>query len=131
MEKIMASKSYEKLIDEIGKLSLSELSAMIEGIQEKFGISAVMPVAGPAASAAEQAPAAEEKTAFTVKLVDSGANKINVIKALRKVVPSMSLSDAKKATEETPAILGENVPKDDAKKMKEELEAAGAKVQLA
>lgn len=131
MEKIMASKSYEKLIEEIGKLSLSELSAMIEGIQETFGISAVMPVAGPAnAAAAEQAPAAEEKTSFTVTLKDGGPDKIKSIKALKSVT-TMSLSDAKKAVEDAPTVLGENVPKDDANKMKEALEAAGAKVQLA
>jgi large subunit ribosomal protein L7/L12 len=130
VEKIMASKSYEKLIDEIGSLSLSELAAMIEGIQEKFGISAVMPVAGPAAGAAEQAPAAEEKSEFKVTLADAGANKINVIKALRTVT-TLTLGDAKKAVDEAPTVLGESVGKDEAKKMKEVLEAAGAKVQLA
>lgn len=129
----MASKSYEKLIDEIGSMSVLELADFVKALEDKFGVSAAMPVAAaPAASAgaAEQKEAAVEKTEFKVTLKDGGPEKIKTIKALRQVT-TLNLSDAKKAVEEAPTILGENVSKDDAKKMKEVLEAAGAKVELA
>ncbi len=129
----MASKSYEKLIDEIGNMSVLELADLVKALEEKFGVSAAMPMAAaPAAGAAaggEQA-AAEEKTEFKVTLQEGGPEKIKTIKALRQV-STLSLSDAKKAVEGVPTVLGENVAKDDANKMKEVLEGAGAKVQLA
>lgn len=128
----MVSKSYEKLVDDIGKMSVLELSDFIKAIEETFGVSAVMSVASaPAEGAATSAePAAEEKSEFKVTLQDSGSEKIKVIKALR-TVSTLTLADAKKAVDEAPTVLGEGVPKADAKKMKEVLEAAGAKVQLA
>lgn len=129
----MASQSYEKLIDDISKMSVLELSDFIKAIEETFGVSAAMPVASAsaegAATSAEPA-AAEEKSEFKVTLQDSGAEKIKVIKALR-TVSTLTLADAKKAVDEAPTVLGESVQKADAKKMKEVLEAAGAKVQLA
>ncbi len=129
----MAAKSYEKLIDEIGTMSVLDLADFVKALEEKFGVSAAMPVAAaPAAGAAagaEQA-AAEEKTEFKVTLQEGGPEKIKTIKALRQVT-QLGLSEAKKAVEEAPTVIGENVSKDDAKKMKETLEAAGAKVQLA
>lgn len=126
----MASKSYEKLVGDIGNMSVLELADFIKALEDTFGVSSAIPTAAPVAAAASSEPAAaEEKSEFTVKLVDGGPDKIKSIKALRQVTP-LSLSDAKKAVEEAPTILGENVPKNDAKKMKEALEAAGAKVQL-
>lgn len=129
MEKIMA---FEKLIEQIGSLSVLELSDLVSALEKEFGVSAAMPTAAPAAGAAsvEQAAPAEEKSEFKVTLQDGGPEKIKTIKALRQVTP-LSLSDAKKAVEEAPTVLGESVPKDEAKKMKEVLEGAGAKVQLA
>lgn len=127
----MATKSFEKLIEEIRGMSVMELSDLVKAIEEAFGVSAAaMAVAAPAAGAAAAAPAAEEKANYQIKLVDGGANKIQVIKALRAAVPSLNLSDAKKAVEEAPTVVVESAPKDDAQKIKKALEEAGAKVEL-
>ncbi|HLC07510.1 MAG TPA: 50S ribosomal protein L7/L12 [Candidatus Babeliales bacterium] len=129
----MAAKSYEKFIDEIGNMTVLELADLVKALESKFGISAAMPMAAaaPAAAAAEAAPAAAEKSEYKVTLKDAGAEKIKVIKALREVIPNLALSDAKKLTEETPAVIAESVAKADAEKMKKKLEEVGAKVELA
>jgi len=129
----MAAKSYEKFIDEIGNMTVLELAHLVKALESKFGISAAMPMAAaaPAAAAAEAAPAAAEKSEYKVTLKDAGAEKIKVIKALREVIPNLALSDAKKLTEETPAVIAESVAKADAEKMKKKLEEVGAKVELA
>jgi len=127
----MASNSFDKLIDEIGKMSVLELADLVKALEEKFGVSAAMPVAAaPAAQAGGEAAAEkEEKSEYKVTLKAAGEKKIDNIKALRKVT-QLSLSDAKKAVEETPSVIGEAVPAEDAQKMKKELEAVGAKVEL-
>ena len=130
----MAAKSYEKFVDEIGNMTVLELADLVKALESKFGISAAMPMASaaPAAAAAsEAAPAVAEKSEYKVTLKDSGAEKIKVIKALREVIPNLTLSDAKKLTEETPAVIAESVAKADAEKMKKKLEEVGAKVELA
>jgi large subunit ribosomal protein L7/L12 len=128
----MAAKSYEKFIDEIGNLTVLELADLVKALETKFGISAAAPMAAAApAASAEAAPAAAEKSEYKVTLKDAGAEKIKVIKALREVIPNLVLSDAKKFTEETPAVIAESVSKADAEKMKKKLEEAGAKVELA
>ena len=126
----MASNSFDKLIEEIGKMSVLELADFVKALEDKFGVSAAMPVAA-AAPAAGAAPAeqAEEKSEYKVTLKEAGPEKIKNIKALRKVT-QLSLSDAKKAVEEAPSVIGEAVPAEDAQKMKKELEAVGAKVEL-
>ena len=129
----MATKSYEKLMDEIGNMSVLELADFVKALEDKFGVSAAMPVAAaPAAGVGEAAPAQqEEKSSYKVTLKEGGAEKIKTIKALRQVVPTLSLSDAKKAVEEAPTVIADSASKDDAEKMKKELEAVGAKVELA
>lgn len=128
----MAAKSYEKFIDEIGNMTVLELADLVKALESKFGISAAAPMAAAApAAAAEAAPAAAAKSEYKVTLADAGAEKIKVIKALREVIPNLALSDAKKLTEETPAVIAESVSKDDADKMKKKLEEVGAKVELA
>lgn len=122
--------AIEKLVEQISTLSVMELGDLVAAIETKFGVSAAMPTAAAAAGATAEAAPAEEKLEFRVTLQDSGSEKIKVIKALRQVLPALSLSDAKKAAEEAPTVLGESVPKDEAKKMKQVLEEAGAKVQL-
>ena len=127
----MAAKSYEKFVDEIGNMTVLELADLVKALESKFGISAAMPVAAaPAAAAADAAPVAAEKSEYKVTLKDAGAEKIKVIKALREIVPNLALSDAKKLTEETPAVVAESVAKADAEKMKSKLEEVGAKVEL-
>ncbi|MFN3974232.1 MAG: 50S ribosomal protein L7/L12, partial [Dehalococcoidia bacterium] len=109
-------------------------------LEEKFGVSAApavavaapvaagVPTAAPAAPPA--APPVEEKTEFTVILKETGPNKINVIKAVREVVPGLGLKEAKDLVEAAPKPIKEHIPKDEAQKIKEKLEAAGAKVVL-
>jgi large subunit ribosomal protein L7/L12 len=129
----MASKSFENIITEIGNMSVLELAELVKALEEKFGVSAAMPMAAPAAvpAAGQEAGAKkeEEKAEYKVELTDGGPDKIKTIKALRQVT-TLGLTEAKKAVEEAPTVLAEAASKDDAKKMKETLEAAGAKVKL-
>ena len=126
------SKSYEKIVDQIGELKVTELAELVKALKERFEVE--MPVAsvGAAVAAADAAPVAksEEKSEYKVTLKESGANKINVIKALRQVAPTLGLADAKKAVEEAPTVIAEAASKADAQKMKQLLEEAGAKVEL-
>lgn len=115
----MASKSFDKLIEEIGNMSVLELSDLVKQLEDKFGVSAAMPVAAPAATAGagEDAAAAEEKSEYKVTLEVAGPKKIDNIKALRKVT-TLSLTDAKKAVEDAPTVIADAASKDDAQKMK-------------
>ena len=123
------SANTNKLIEEIGSMSVLELANLVKALEEAFGVSAAMPVAAAAVADAGEVVVAEVKSEFKVTLKEAGDKKIDVIKALRKVT-TLNLSDAKKAVEEAPTVIGEAVSKDDAQKMKTELEAAGAKVEL-
>ncbi len=118
-----------RIIEEISKLSVLEIAALIKEFEVTFGVSAAAPVAA-AAVAAAPAAAQEEKTAFKVTLKTAGDDKIKTIKALREVSPTLSLKDAKDKVEGVPCVIAESASKDDAKKMKEKLEAAGASVEL-
>lgn len=121
----------DKILEEIKKMSVVELASLVKAIEEEFGVSAAAPVAVAAGPAqAGGAPAEEEKSEFKVTLKDIGAEKIKVIKALRSAVSGLSLKDAKEMAESAPSVVAEAAPKDDAKKIKETLEAAGAKVEL-
>lgn len=126
----MAAKSQENLVEQIGSLSLIEAAELVKALEEKFGVSAAMPVAAaaPAVGAAEGS-AAEEKSEYKVTLQDFGAKKIEVIKALKKLT-GWGLTEAKKAVEDAPSVVADSASKEDAQKMKEALEAAGAKVEL-
>ena len=128
----MASKSYEKLVEEIGSMTVLDLADLVKALETKFGVSAAMPAAAAAvaAPAAEAAAPKEEKSEYKVTLKEGGSDKIKVIKALRSVVTGLSLTDAKKAVEEAPSVIAEAASKEDANKMKKALEEAGAKVEL-
>lgn len=121
----------ENLVKTISGLTVLELAELTKALETTFGVSAAMPMAS-GAPAGEVAAAGkeEEKTEFKVELLDSGANKISVIKALRQVKKDLGLTEAKKLAEETPAVVAEAASKDEAKAMKEALEAAGAKVKV-
>ncbi len=123
----MASKQ-EQFIDDIGKMSVLELADLVKALEDKFGVSAAAPAAAAAAPAAA-AEATEEKKEFKVELTTGGSEKIKVIKALRSVT-TLGLTDAKKAVEGAPTVIAEAASKEDAQKMKEAIEAAGAKVTL-
>ena len=127
----MAEKSFEKLISIIDTMSVIELSEAVKAMEAHYGVSAA-PVAavGVAVGAADAGAAATEKSQYKVELVDGGAEKIKVIKALRQVVPTLGLGEAKAAVEGGSFVVAEAASKDDAQKMKEVLEAAGAKVKL-
>jgi large subunit ribosomal protein L7/L12 len=128
----MASEKMEEMIKTIEGMSVLELSDLVKVLEEKFGVSANMPMmAAPMAGAAAGggAPAAEEQTAFTVVLAGAGANKIAVIKEVRAMT-SLGLKEAKDLVDGAPKAVKEGVTKEEAEDMKKKLEAAGAKVEL-
>lgn len=120
--------SKEDVLEYIGNLSVLELSELVKAFEEKFGVSAAPTVVAGAVAAGAGA-ATEEKTEFSVVLVAAGANKINVIKAVREIT-GLGLKEAKDATEQTPSTLKEAVSKEDAENFKKKLEEAGAKVEI-
>ena len=124
--------SLEQLIDQISGLTLLETADLVKALETKFNVSASAMMSAPAASQAAEggAKAEEEKTEFKVELIEAGPDKIKIIKALRQVKKDLGLTEAKKAVEEAPTVIAESVSKDEAKLMKETLEAAGAKVKL-
>ena len=117
----------EKMLEEIDKLTVIELSELVKGIEEKYGVSAVA-VAAPVAGGAA-AGAAEEKSSFDVVLKEAGANKIAVIKVVRDVT-GLGLKEAKDLVDGAPKTIKENVAKEDAEKLKATLTEAGATVEL-
>ena len=117
-----------KLVEELSTLTVLEASELSKMLEEKWGVSAAAPVAVMGAAGAGAA-AAEEKTEFDVILADAGANKINVIKEVRTIT-GLGLKEAKDLVEGAPKELKKGVSKDEAEKLKKQLEAAGAKVEL-
>lgn len=117
----------EELVDKISNLTLTEASELKKALEDKFGVTAAAPVmvAGAAATAAP----VEEKTEFTVVLSDIGAEKIKVIKVVKNAT-GLGLTEAKALVESAPKDVKTNIPKADADKLKAELEAAGAKVEI-
>lgn len=127
----MSTAKLEDLITSIETMSVLDLSNLVKALEEKFGVSANMPMAvAPSAGAAGAAtPAAEEKSSFTVVLVNTGANKIAVIKEVRTIT-NLGLKEAKDLVDAAPKPIKEGVTKDEAAEMKKKLEAAGATVEL-
>jgi large subunit ribosomal protein L7/L12 len=122
--------SNQEILDAIGAKSVLEISELIKMMEEKFGVSAAaaaVAVAAPAAGAA--APAAEEQTEFNVILAEIGANKVNVIKAVRELT-GLGLKEAKDLVDGAPKPVKEAVNKADAEAAKKKLEEAGAKVEV-
>ena len=124
MEKI------EKILADIETLTVIELADLVKAIEEKFGVSAAAAVVAVAGGAAAGAAATEEKTEFNVVLKEAGANKIQVIKAVREAT-GLGLKEAKDLVDGAPATIKENVAKEEAEKMKAALTEAGAVVELA
>ena len=119
-----------KIVDDLSGLTVIEAAQLSKMLEEKWGVSAAAPVAMAAApAAAAAAEKKEEKTEFTVVLAAAGANKINVIKEVRAIT-SLGLKDAKDLVEGAPKPVKEGVNKDEADKIKKQLEAAGATVEL-
>lgn len=119
----------KKLVEEIKSMSVLEVSELVKELEETFGVSAAAPVAVAAPVAGAAAPAAEEKTEFTVELAEVGANKIAVIKVVREIT-GLGLGEAKALVESAPKAIKENVPTEEAKAIEAKLKEAGATVKL-
>ncbi|KUL30273.1 50S ribosomal protein L7/L12 [Chlorobium limicola] len=123
--------SIETLVEEIGKLTLTEASELVKALEEKFGVSAAPAIVAGVASAAPagDAPAQEEKTEFDVVLTSAGESKINVIKVVRALT-GLGLKEAKDLVDGAPKTVKEAVSKDEAEKIAKELKEVGAGVEL-
>lgn len=122
----------EKILEVIEKMSVLELSELVKAIEERFGVSAAMPVmigVPAAAGGGEETGAKEEKTSFTVELKSGGGQKIQVIKALREIA-GLDLKEAKNLVDAAPKVVKEGVDKATAEEMKKKLEEAGAAVKI-
>ena len=117
-----------KIAEMLEKMTVLEVADLVKGLEEKFGVSAAAPVAAAAAPVAAVA-AEEEKSSFNVELTEAGANKIAVIKVV-KAVTGLGLKEAKDLVDGAPKIIKEDMKKEDAEKLKAEIEAAGGKVTL-
>ncbi len=118
---------FKSIVESIETMSVLDLNELVKLFEKKFGVSAAaVAVAGPAAAAG---PAAEEKSMFDVHLADAGASKIAVIKIVKEAL-GLGLAEAKGVVDGAPAKIKEGMKKEDAEKLKKDLEAAGAKVEL-
>ena len=123
----MANEKITGILEEIKALTLLEMKELVSALEAEFGVSAAAPVAAGGAAAA--APVVEEKTEFDVILKAAGASKLNVIKVVREIT-GLGLKDAKDLVESAPKALKEGISKEDAEKLKEQLTAAGAEVEI-
>lgn len=128
-EQIEVPAKFQKLVDEIEKMSVLDLSELVKILEKKFGVSAAAPAMMMAGPAAEAAPV-EEKDSFDIELSDAGSNKIAVIKAIREIVPELGLKEAKDLADAAPKMVKEGVKKEEAEAIKAKLEEAGGKVTL-
>lgn len=118
----------EQIVEAVSKMTVLEVADLVKAFESKFGVSAAAPMAMAAAPGAA-AVAAEVQTEFTVELKEAGANKINVIKEVRTIT-GLGLKEAKDLVEGAPKVVKEGVSKEEAEKIKKQLETAGAKVEL-
>ncbi len=125
----MASEKSLQILEEIKTLTILELADLVKALEEEFGVSAAPVAVAGAAAPAAGAAAAEEKTEFDVILADAGASKLGVIKVVREIT-GLGLKEAKDLVEACPKTLKEGVSKEEADKLKEQLVAAGATVEV-
>ena len=129
----MASEKVTQVMDVLNGMTLLEFNELKETFKEAFGVTAAIaaaPAAGGGGGGDAAPAAAAEQTEFTVVLKDAGAQKIQVIKAVREVLPSLGLKEAKDLVDAAPGNVKEDVTKEEAQQMKEKLEAAGAQVEI-
>jgi large subunit ribosomal protein L7/L12 len=119
----------DQFLTALDSMTVMELNDLVKAIEEKFGVSAAAMAAPAAGGGGAAAPIAEEKTEFTVQLVEVGANKVQVIKAVREIT-GLGLKEAKDLVDAAPKPVKEAIPKADADAAKKKLEDAGAKVEL-
>ena len=120
----------DKIVEDLSSLTVLEAADLAKLLEEKWGVSAAAPAAAAAGPAAAAAAPAEVQTEFSVILKDAGDKKINVIKVVREVVPSLGLKEAKDLVEAAPKAVKEAVSKEEAETIKKKLEEAGAKVEI-
>lgn len=123
------SAEAQKILDAVKTLKVLDLANLVKAMEKEFGVSAAAPVAVAAAPAAGGAAAGEEKSSFSIELVDAGANKIGAIKAVKEIT-GQGLGEAKATVDAAPKVIKENVPKAEAEELKKKLEEAGCKVAL-
>ena len=128
---VIVPEKFKVLVEQVEKMSVLDLSELVKILEDKFGVSAAAPmaVAVAAPASAEAAAGKEEKSEFNVELTEVGANKINVIKAVKEVT-GLGLADAKAIVDGAPKMIKEGVKKEDADNMKKKIEDAGGKVTL-
>jgi len=127
----MAKLTKDDILKAVEEMSVLELSDLVRALEEKFGVSAApVAVAAPADAEAGSGEPKEEQTVFNVVLAEAGANKIGVIKAVRELIPTLGLQEAKTLVESAPKDVVTGVNKTAAEEAKKKLEAAGAKVEL-
>jgi large subunit ribosomal protein L7/L12 len=127
----MAKLTKDEILKAVEEMTVLELSELVKALEEKFGVSAApVAVAGAAAPAAVSEEPKEEQTVFNVVLKEAGTNKIGVIKAVRELVPTLGLQEAKTLVESAPKDVLTGVNKSAAEEAKKKLETAGAKVEL-
>jgi len=129
-KKIEVPEKFKKLVEEIEKMSVMDLAELVKILEEKFGVSPMVPTAVgiPTGVGTAEAPK-EEKTTFNVELKSGGSQKIQVIKVIREII-GLGLKEAKDLVEGAPKMLKENVKKEEAEEMKKKFEEAGATVEL-
>jgi len=128
----MPALTIDEIVEAIGNMTLLEVAELVKKLEEKFGVSAAAVVAAAPAAAgapAGPAPAAEEKTEFTVVLKSAGANKINVIKVVREIT-GLGLKEAKDLVESAPKPVKEGIPKEEAENIAKKLQEVGAEVEI-
>ena len=129
-KEVVVPEKFKSIVKEIEKMSVLDLSELVKILEDKFGVSSVAPMMmGVAPGAGDKEEVAEEKSEFNVELTSMGDNKINVIKAVREIT-EVGLKDAKDLVESAPAIIKENVKKEQAEEMKKKIEEAGGSVTL-
>ncbi|NLA54412.1 MAG: 50S ribosomal protein L7/L12 [Clostridiales bacterium] len=120
----------EEILSAIESMTVLELADLVKELEEKFGVSAAAPAAAAAAPSAVAEAPADEQTEFDVILVEAGAEKSKVIKAVREVVAGLGLKEAKEFVESAPKTIKEGLPKAEAEKLKKQFEDVGAKIEI-
>jgi large subunit ribosomal protein L7/L12 len=128
-KEVEVPEKFQKLVTEIEKMSVLELSELVKVLEEKFGVSAAAPMMMAGAAPAAEGAAVEEKSEFDVEVTAFGASKINVIKVVREIT-GLGLKDAKDLVDAAPKVVKEKVSKAESEEMKKKLEEAGATVTL-
>lgn len=128
-KEVKLPENLNKIVEAVEKLTVLEVAQLVKALEDKFGVSAAPVAVAGAAVAADAAPV-EEKTEFDVVILEAGANKLGVIKAIREIKTDLGLVEAKTMTEKVPATLLEGAKKEVAQEAKKKLEDAGAKVEL-